>query len=230
MKRVTTLLLFLLPVLAFGQRFEISLHEGFAPATMPAGGNLKPSAAHGDRSETNLFGSLKCVVHVHKWAFGLGLDAHRISISHELVNSPGGGMTYLHADKKRQQTLLASPAIPVIFIVQRTFSEKPKYRFYGGLNLGLVYTCGSGSVKMESVETQSGTELYAAKSVWRNGFGLAAGLSIGYTRYFNNRIGLSFEFRPRYYKITARPPEGLGTKTGFHTITLPMTVGLSVRI
>lgn len=229
MKRIATLLVFL-PVMAFGQRFELSLNEGFAPATMPAGDNLKLSSAHGDRSETNLFGSLKAVVHVQKWAFGLGVDMHKISISHPLVNSTGGGMIYLHADKKRQQTILANPAIPIVFIVQRTFVEKPKYRFYGGLNVGVVYTAGSGSVKMESVETTSGTELYAAKTIWRSGFGLAAGLTMGYTRYFNNRIGLSFEFRPRYYKIEARPPEGFGDKMKFHTVALPVTVGLSVRI
>jgi hypothetical protein len=228
MKRIAILLIFL-PVMALGQRIELSLNEGFALATMPAGGGLKPSA-RGDRSETNLFGSLKCVVHVHKWAFGLGVDAHRISISHPLVNPTGSGITYLHADKKRQQTILANPAIPVVFIVQRTFAEQPKYRFYGGLNVGLVYTCGTGKVKLESVETTSGTELFAAKTIWRNGFGLMAGVTMGYTRYFNNRIGLSFECRPRYYEISARPPEGFGSKTTFHTVAIPLTVGLSVRI
>ena len=111
------------------------------------------------------------------------------------------------------------------------YEDYVKSALYFGVSVGAVIVGNDGKVNYSRVNPNTPAEYtYASQYNFEAGYGALVGFQLGYTHYFNQRIGVNFDLSPKVSWVRTNDSRQAGGNNQYNVWNIPATVGLHFRL
>lgn len=215
MKTSIILFLFLFPVIAFAQKYEIGIGGGVSINSKPTNNMY----FRGDKLAMNYATELTVLKNLSN-NFQVGFDIHMLELSRKsnLVYINDGNS--IGNDNKK--FVYATYAFSFCAVVNKKVYVDENY-FYFGAGMGLA-------IARNNSNSTSSNASYQAPD---GGFGLTVGIQAGYTVNLSDRFALNMELAARYYDLdydAHAPVVTPYTNIHYRIVSYPATIGIRYRL
>jgi len=214
---------------AFAQSFEIGLKGGISTTSKP-----HKSLYQGEDNVFNYAAGANFRYNLtERWQIGADVTVTKWQRDDkwELSNGSNGSL-----GEQPVRLLMARDAVSFalqfnhVIPFYEQYEDYVRSALYFGISAGGVIVGNDGKVNYSRVNPNTPAEYtYASQYNFENGFGALLGFQVGYSYYFNERIGLNLEVAPKVAWVRTNDSRQAGANNDYNLWYIPTTLGVNYR-
>ncbi|MBS1777452.1 MAG: hypothetical protein JSS64_14350 [Bacteroidetes bacterium] len=212
------------------QKFEVGLNAGVSTTSKP-----HKSLYKGGDNVYNYATNFKVQYNINeRWQIGgeLGLTKWQRKDQWALDNTNNQSLgkqevKLLIAQSATSFSLQANHVIPFY----ERYEDFVRSAIYLGVSAGAVIVGNDGKVNYSRVNPNTPAEYtYASQYNFESGFGMLLGFQIGYSYYFNSRLGINLDIAPKATWVHTNDVRQGGANNYYNLWYIPTTIGIRYRL